>query len=67
MMDGLEKSIASLYRYVRTVEASFLWENCKLPACEERRSFEIFRRDVMIFPLSFSKVLKALPRSSISW
>lgn len=60
MMDSLEKSIASVYRYIRSMEASFLWENCKFPACEDRRSFELFRKDLIVYLMSISTVRKAL-------
>ena len=63
MMDSLEKSTASVYRYIRTMEANFLWENCKFPACEDRRSFELFRKDVIVYLMSVSNVRKALLRS----
>lgn len=56
MMDNLEKIIGSVYRYVRTMESSFMWENCKFPACEDRRSFELFRKDVIVYLMSVSNV-----------
>lgn len=62
MMDNLEKVIGSVYRYVRTMEASFMWENCKLPACEDRRSLYLFRKDVIVYLMSLSHVRKAVLR-----
>lgn len=61
-MDNLETIASNVYKYVRAVENSFLWENCRSTLCEDKRSFGAFQRDIITFITDASDVATLLVR-----